>query len=807
MHTPNPACYAAIFLGSILGCSLLQAQPQGNDEVASIQVLESAAPLADKDAACARLRQIGTEKSVPYLAKLLPHPELSHSARFALTTMPYPSATEALLTAAQATTGTTKAGILISLGERRATNAATFMGQCLADPDGTVAIAAARALGRVGSLEAMEALSAFLDQSGGGLRLAVLDSILAAADQQLKAGQPAAVLRLYRRLTGPDFPGEIQMAAHRGIMLSDLQKAPDLILEALGGEAGPAQNAALSLMPDLQTDDFVPKLCGALPGFQTEVQAAVLQALVYRRDRRAGGSVLALTKSKEPKIRLQALTALGTLGDAAAVPALLAAATQGDAAESSAAKASLSILHADGVEQALRTELQTGAGAHKAQAASTLAGRGDRSALPALLWLAATDDLASKAAMEALALLAEPADLPALARLVCEADDFDRASERSSVLQKAIIRWQSAHERIDGAHLAQAIETSTPVARRALLQASGALPDPQVRSALRKGLEDPAPEIRLAAIRGLCETTDAELLPDLITVATMPGREDLRLQATRAITRLVTEDAAANATADWKLAGLAKLMAARDLRVDQARIVLGALGSIPGVKSLEIAEASLPTRGLENEAAQTILKLAPSVSETLVATRAVRAISGSTASPEIKAASAEALKELLGRSAFLKNWELAGPYSQPGKSFSDLFSIPFPPELGTGGIQWKKPSSAPHQNAAQIIDLLREWPGEQCVAYARTTFNSPKAQQAVLVIGSDDGIKVWLNGALVHSHNVARPIQPGSDKVQIQLLEGTNSVLVKLTQNNAGWAFCAQLLAADGAPVENLELP
>ena len=49
-------------------------------------------------------------------------------------------------------------------------------------------------------------------------------------------------------------------------------------------------------------------------------------------------------------------------------------------------------------------------------------------------------------------------------------------------------------------------------------------------------------------------------------------------------------------------------------------------------------------------------------------------------------------------------------------------------------------------------------------------------------LGSDDGVKVWLNDKQAHSHNIARPLQPGSDKVNLNLHSGWNSLLLKITR-------------------------
>ena len=65
------------------------------------------------------MKLAGTEKSIPLLASLLTDAELSHPARFALESMPYPAAGAALREALGKATGLARSGIIDSLGQRR----------------------------------------------------------------------------------------------------------------------------------------------------------------------------------------------------------------------------------------------------------------------------------------------------------------------------------------------------------------------------------------------------------------------------------------------------------------------------------------------------------------------------------------------------------------------------------------------------------------------------------------------------------------------------------------------------------------
>src|SRR5439155_231574 len=86
---------------------------------ALIHLLQSGASPQEKDAACARLKRIGTEQSIPALSTLLVDDQLSHSARYALESMPFPKADAALLQALENTSGLVRIGIINSLGVRR----------------------------------------------------------------------------------------------------------------------------------------------------------------------------------------------------------------------------------------------------------------------------------------------------------------------------------------------------------------------------------------------------------------------------------------------------------------------------------------------------------------------------------------------------------------------------------------------------------------------------------------------------------------------------------------------------------------
>lgn len=82
-------------------------------------------------------------------------------------------------------------------------------------------------------------------------------------------------------------------------------------------------------------------------------------------------------------------------------------------------------------------------------------------------------------------------------------------------------------------------------------------------------------------------------------------------------------------------------------------------------------------------------------------------------------------------------------------------------------------------------------------AYGVITLHATTAQYKVpMRIGSDDGIKVWLNGELVHSNNVMRTSDGLQDEFLVNLKAGGNLLVVKIFQCTDNWSFSAAINAA-----------
>ena len=101
-------------------------------------------------------------------------------------------------------------------------------------------------------------------------------------------------------------------------------------------------------------------------------------------------------------------------------------------------------------------------------------------------------------------------------------------------------------------------------------------------------------------------------------------------------------------------------------------------------------------------------------------------------------------------------------------------------------LRWSVARSGPRG----FVDLSRALgQNDWAVAYAYAEFHSKEAGNALLRCGSDDGIKIWLNGALVHHNEIGRTYAPGSDEVPVRLIPGANRLLLKVDNYTRNWGF------------------
>ena len=92
-------------------------------------------------------------------------------------------------------------------------------------------------------------------------------------------------------------------------------------------------------------------------------------------------------------------------------------------------------------------------------------------------------------------------------------------------------------------------------------------------------------------------------------------------------------------------------------------------------------------------------------------------------------------------------------------------------------------------NINRMTDALGWGTGEEIydhIVYGSVVLDSPEAQQTTMLVGSDDAVKVWLNGELVHQVLIGRGADDYQDFFPVTLKQGKNVLLVAVDNRGHG---------------------
>ncbi len=81
-------------------------------------------------------------------------------------------------------------------------------------------------------------------------------------------------------------------------------------------------------------------------------------------------------------------------------------------------------------------------------------------------------------------------------------------------------------------------------------------------------------------------------------------------------------------------------------------------------------------------------------------------------------------------------------------------------------------------------------------AYAAGTVHIEHGGKHLLLLGVDDGVRVFIDGRVVFTHDDARPFRDDDDVVPLDLDAGDHAIVLKLHQRDGAWVFRARIVDA-----------
>jgi HEAT repeat protein len=751
---------------------------------------------------CQWLGVVGTEKSVAPLAALLSDPELAHPARIGLERLPYPSAGKALTDALSSLKGDLLVGAVSSIGVKRVTAAVPALSTLLKSGEDSVVQAALFALGEIGDDSASKALASAAVSVGMARDLA--RARVSAAARLAQTGKRSEAAAVYRGLMSEAGQSTaIRVASFLGLVGTlPTKEAQVLITQALEGDDELMRTSAVKAFAN--AGKAREAVATQLPRMQPRGQLLLLGILVDAREVPARKPLLQVLESTtKPEVKAAALECLGTHGQAEDVALVAKAAATGEASTKAAARKTLQRISGRGVDAALIRVVQTGDIAERKAVLEALPSRRMEAALPTIADLMRGSDtvLAAEAA-KAVGKMGGAAQIKDLAQVMTstQSEDVRTAAQEAIKTICTKVEDKSAAATVIQGELEHA---KSPKAHAALLPLTMYIGGETALNQVLEGMRNQEAEVRDVAFRTLVSWPEARAAAPLLQFAETNATSSQAIVALRDGCLRLAEMEEVPAT---ERGAILRRVVQVARRPEEKRRAMALMSQVPTLELLEFVTRLTANASLRDDAVASTIQLARNLGavyprQSMAALEEMKKLAQT---PEQRTAVENGMKAVrnAGQSpeGYIIGWLLSGPYTEPDKDGSALFNIAFPPEKGDGNAEWR-PVTAPLNG---IIDLQKLMSGDNRVAYLRTILTSEQEQQAVLELGSDDGVKVWVNGKLAHSNNASRPCSPGEDKASVTLKQGENVLLLKITQGGGGWAAVARLRDAAGKPLSNV---
>jgi len=602
-------CLFAVFCG--LGTSVLFAADNAADSVQRekelIAVLRSDAPAAEKALACKHLAVHGSSAAVADLAGLLSNEQLASWARIPLEAIPGPAADEALSKALDTLNGNLLVGVINSIGVRRDAAAVGALAARLKHDNNEVASASAVALGRIGDDAASSALRAALKSTDVKVRSAVAEGCVLCAEQRLQGGRQAEAAEIYDEVRKTDLPKQRILEATRGAILARGQGGVELLVEQLHSSDKAMFQIALGTAREMTGDQIDKALADELSKAKPERAALLIAAMADRKETVQLPAVLKAAAGGEKSVRIAAIQALGRVGNASCLAALLETATQDDADLAEAAKIALTELPGDTVNQEIVARLAKPDGKSYPVLLQLVGSRRVAAESALIKALDHADKNVRTAALTSLGATVTADKLPVLIGQVVSPKNAADALTAQKALKEACVRMPDRDACADllSAAMAKAPAATKPV----VLEILGAVGGGNALKSIAASAKSNDPQLQDTGSRLLGEWMTIDAAPVLLDLAkTAPG-EKYQVRALRGYLRIarqfVMPDAQRAEMCD-------KALDAARSSTEQ-KMVVEILKRYPSVDTLKVAVKAAQIQEVKEEAVQAATVIAQKI--------------------------------------------------------------------------------------------------------------------------------------------------------------------------------------------------
>jgi HEAT repeat protein len=675
--------------------------------------------------------------------------------------------------------------------------------------DAELRIAALSALAASGELGLTDTLLGAAATGSTHERVRVTAYIFEYAERLAKKGHKQRAARIYEEMLRKHTdPSEIHVrcAALDGFARLRGADAVRDVVAALTAENPEFRAAATGVAVTLAGDGITAAYVSELKAASAEVKVGILGVLGARGDAVALPAALGALEDESQDVRIAAVSAAAKLGGANAIGPLVAFLATAQDGEREAATRALVAMPGDAVSARLAAALKPAPPAVRVTLLDVLARRRAHAQL-VTIFVSTIDDNEDVriAAVNAIGALA---DAEAAPRLLLGMLKRAASEDERNAIEQALAATcaRSASPAMRAVPIIKAIDREKVRDYCSLLRVLGQLGGQQALATLSAGVRDERAEVKEAALRGLGDLPEPKpaYAADVLELAAGVTEVKQHVLGMRAFAQLLARVGGVSAGEKLELYR-AGMDVAR--RVEEQKLLLSGIGDVKDAAAFDVLAKYLSDEALRSEAGSAMIGVARGILPVgwSDARAALEQVLEKVDDQRVHRHAEDVMKEVERYADFVTAWQVAGPYTTEGKNGPELFDIAYDPEQPDAtDVQWKD-QPIRENDRYWFIDLDWSLGGDNCAGYLRTYVWSPQAQEALLELGSDDALKVWVNEALVHGSNVPRGCAPGQDQVTVKFSEGWNTVLLKVVDFGGGWAACLRVRAPGGERLDGLK--
>jgi len=166
----------------------------------------------------------------------------------------------------------------------------------------------------------------------------------------------------------------------------------------------------------------------------------------------------------------------------------------------------------------------------------------------------------------------------------------------------------------------------------------------------------------------------------------------------------------------------------------------------------------------------------------------------------------DAVYQGIQEDVFLTKWLILGPLAvsdKPGEPDKEIVKIAYEKDLfnlvpvSAKSVlqpvlyQGKKIEWRYFGSQSDTINLKKVFDNTDYIfCYALAEIISPEQAKVLIGLGSDDGVKMWINGKEVHGNFTDRALAVDDDLCEVTLNKGSNQVLLKILNSAGDFGFC-----------------